>query len=264
VLTRRHLLHTGFATGCIACAALAAGWLSRTLAATAIPSEINAPGYALRFVGSQRETIMLGRRAALLDLRTLKDRPHVYGIGPLEGLTGEVTIANSRPALARVGPDRRVHVTESYEGGVPFFVWAEVSDWQTVTVPSEVRTFKDLETFVGGAGAKAGLVQAFPFVVSGKPELIDFHVVDAKPDTPPGMADHAKIQIQFEERRQEATLVGFWSNQHQGVFTPMGANMHVHFQTTDNKVSGHVQGLDLAPGGMTLSLPKRWWQVPTR
>jgi hypothetical protein len=71
-------------------------------------------------------------------------------------------------------------------------------------VPSDVRTFRDLDTFVGDAGAKAGLTQAFPFVVTGKPELIDFHIVDAKPDTPSG-----KIQIPFEVHRQEATFVGF-------------------------------------------------------
>jgi acetolactate decarboxylase len=200
---------------------------------------------------------MMGKRSALLDLRTLRDRPHLYGIGPIEGLAGEVTIANGRPALARVGADRLVHVTESYEAGVPFFVWAEVSVWQTVKVPSDVRTFKDLEAFVGNAGAKAGLTQAFPFVVTGKPELVDFHIVDAKPDTPSGMADHEKIQIPFEVRRQEATFVGFWSGQHQGIFVPMGAKIHVHFQTTDNKVSGHVQGLDLGQGGMTLSLPQK-------
>ena len=116
MLTRRHLLHAGFATGCAACAALAAGWFSRALAGVT-PAEINGPGYALRFVGSQRETIMMGKRSALLDLRTLKDRPHLYGVGPIEGLTGEVTIADSRPALARVGIDRLVHVTESYEAG---------------------------------------------------------------------------------------------------------------------------------------------------
>jgi acetolactate decarboxylase len=257
MLTRRHLLQTGFATGCTVCAALAAGRPSRALAAgTVTPSEINGPGYALRFVGSQRETIMMGKRTALLDLRTLKDRPHVYGIGPVEGLAGEATIANSRPALARVGVDHLVHVVESYDSGVPFFVWAEVPVWQTAAVPSDVRTFKDLETFVGNAGAKVGLTQAFPFVIAGRPDLIDFHIVDAKTDTPPGMADHAKIQIQFDLRRQEATLVGFWSSRHQGIFTPMGTNIHVHFQTTDNKLSGHVQGLDMAPSGMTLGLPK--------
>jgi acetolactate decarboxylase len=258
MLSRRHLFHAGFATGCAMCTALSAGSLSHVPAAhAAVPSEIDGPGYKLWFIGAQRETIMMGKRSALLDLRTLRDRPHLYGIGPIEGLAGEVTIANGRPALARVGADRLVHVTESYEAGVPFFVWAEVSVWQSVKVPSDVRTFRDLEAFVGNAGAKAGPTQAFPFVVTGRPELVDFHIVDAKPDTPAGMADHEKIQIPFEVRRQEAIFVGFWSGQHQGIFVPMGAKIHVHFQTTDNKVSGHVQGLDLGQGGMTLSLPQK-------
>jgi len=100
-----------------------------------------------------------------------------------------------------------------------------------------------------------GLTRAFPFVIRGRPELIDFHIVNARPDTPPGMAAHQKIQISFELRGEDAKLVGFWSSQHQGVFTPMGTNIHTHFQTVDNKVSGHVQGLK-AGQGMTLNLPK--------
>jgi hypothetical protein len=168
MLTRRHLFQTGFATGCSMCASLVTSSLSHVLAAQpAVSAEIDGPGYKLCFIGSLREAVMMGKRAALLDLRTLKDRPHLYGIGPIEGLAGEATIANGRPALARVGADRLVHVTESYEGGVPFFVWAEVPVWQTVKVSSDVRTFRDLETFVGDAGAKAGLTQAFPFVVTG-------------------------------------------------------------------------------------------------
>jgi acetolactate decarboxylase len=255
MLTRRHLLHTGLFTGCAVCAVLATSRLSTADAVEVAPSKINGPGYELSFVGSQRQTIMTGDRAAHLDLRTLKGRPHLYGIGPIEGLTGEVTIADSRPSLARVGADHLVHVTESYEAGVPFFVWAEVSTWQSQELPKEIQTYAELEKFVGEAGARAGLTQAFPFAVTGRPELIDFHIVDATPDTVPGMEGHKKIQIPFELRGQDVTFVGFWSSQHQGVFTPMGTNMHAHFQTLDNKVSGHVQGLKLAHGLM-LSLPK--------
>jgi len=256
MLTRRHLFHTGLFGGCAVCSALATGRLS-TAGATEVvaPSKISGPGYELSFVGSQRQTIMTDDRASHLDLRMLKGRPRLYGIGPIEGLTGEVTIADSRPSLARVGADHLVHVTESYEAGVPFFVWAEVSTWQTQELLADVRTYGALEKFVGEAGAKAGLTQAFPFVVTGRPELIDFHIVNATPDTPPGMEGHQKIQIPFELHGQDVTFVGFWSNQHQGVFTPMGTNMHAHFQTLDNKVSGHVQGLKLAHG-MTLGLPK--------
>jgi hypothetical protein len=191
MLTRRRLFHAGLVTGCAACAALTAKRLFAASATDALaPSKIEGPGYALWYLGSQRQTIMTGDRAAHLNLLTLKGRPHLYGIGPIQGLTGEVTIADSRPSLARVGDDHLVHVTESYEAGVPFFVWAEVSAWQTKELPEDVGTYPELEKFVGEAGATAGLTQAFPFVLTGRPELIDFHIVNATPDTPPGMADH--------------------------------------------------------------------------
>jgi len=72
---------------------------------------------------------MNGKLAAALDLKTLAGRTHLYGLGPIEQLRGEVTIADSCPALARVAPDGTVNVTASFDAGVPFFVWAEVPQW---------------------------------------------------------------------------------------------------------------------------------------
>jgi acetolactate decarboxylase len=254
MVTRRRLLHTAIASCCAACAALARTRLSNA-GAVETPNKISGRGYELCFVGGQRQTIMSGDRAARIDLRSLQRRPHLYGIGPTEGLTGEVTIADCRPSLARVGADGAVHVSESYEAGAPFFVWAEVAAWQIHNVPVALHSYEAVEKFVGEAGAKAGLTQAFPFVMTGRPDLIDFHVLNAKPDTPPGMEAHKKIQIPFELHQRDVTFVGFWSNAHQGIFTPMGQNMHVHFQTRENDLSGHVQGLEL-PQRFALALPK--------
>ena len=253
MLTRRQLI-AGLTVCCGSCAAVALGMRIGSAAAEA--AEIDGPGYKLRFVGGQRETIMMGKRDAVLDLRSLAGRPSLYGVGPLTGLTGEVTIAAGRPSLARVGAARSVEVTESFEAGVPFFVWSEISAWQSVPLPPEVRSYADLERFAAQAGARAGLTRPFPFVIDGRPDEIDFHIVDAKPDTPPGMEAHAKIQIPFTARRRKAVLVGFWSDRHQGIFTPMGSNIHVHFQSADNKLSGHVQGLALSGGGLTMRLPR--------
>jgi hypothetical protein len=111
--------------GCAACAALAISSKYRALAIDPVhhnEKEIDGRGYKLWFIGAMRDAIMMGRREATLDLRTLKDQSHLYGVGPIDGLTGEVTIADSRPSLARVGPDHRVNVTENFEAGVPFFV----------------------------------------------------------------------------------------------------------------------------------------------
>ena len=56
--------------------------------------------YELSFVGSQRQTIMTEDRAAHLDLRTLKGRSHLYGIGPIA--------AAARPWRAATLPLRRM------------------------------------------------------------------------------------------------------------------------------------------------------------
>jgi acetolactate decarboxylase len=211
------------------------------------PTAVVRPGYRLQFVGAQRETIMHGKLAAALDLRTLASTPHLYGIGPIEQLRGEVTIAASRPALARVGADGALRVSESFEAGVPFFVWAQVPNWQTMPIPQEVRSFAELEAFVPRAVARAGLdPQApLPFLIRGRQDFIEFHVLNRTGDAPHGMEAHRKIQVTFDLAQAEMTLVGFHSTAHRGIFTPMDSNIHVHFQTADNSKSGHVQKLEL-------------------
>jgi acetolactate decarboxylase len=213
-------------------------------------------GYELWFIGAQRQTIMNGKLAAALDLRTLADRRHLYGLGPLEQLRGEATIADSRPALARVGPDGMVKVTQSFDAGVPFFVWAEVPRWIEIPFPAEIRSFEDLERFVPRAAAAAGLdaEKPLPFLVNGRQDLIEFHVLNRIGDAPHNMEMHEKIKVKFELSEAEATIVGFHSTRHRGVFTPGDSNIHIHFQTPDNSQSGHIEKLNIVAGAR-LCLP---------
>ena len=217
---------------------------------------VGGGGYELWFIGAQRETIMNGKLAAALDLRTLADRRHLYGLGPLAQLRGEATIADSRPALARVGPDGMVKVTQSYDAGVPFFVWAEVPRWIETPVPAEIRSFEDLEQFITRAAEAAGLdaEKPLPFLVSGRQDLIEFHILNRIGDAAHNMEMHEKIKVKFELSEAEATIVGFHSTRHRGVFTPGDSNIHIHFQTPDNGQSGHIEKLVIG-GGTRLCLP---------
>src|ERR1035437_11077759 len=98
--TRRHLLRAGIG-GCATCAAMSLG-LTSSHAATA--TTIDGKGYSLSFIGNQREAMMVGKRAATLDLRTLKGRSHLYGLGPLEWFSGEVPRFAPRPSTTRLVP----------------------------------------------------------------------------------------------------------------------------------------------------------------
>ena len=256
MIQRRDLLKTSLTIcGCAVCGSLGLGGFGGATRADS-PTAIRGSGYELWFVGAQRETIMNGKLAAALDLRTLASRPHLYGLGPIEQLRGEVTIADSRPALARVGPDGAVEVTQSFDTGAPFFVWAEVPRWVERPIPAELRSYEDLERFVPLAAAAAGLDadQPLPFLVTGREDLIEFHILNRIGDAPHNMEMHKPIQIKFELARTEAMIVGFHSARHRGIFTPGDSNIHIHFQTPDNAKSGHIQKLRLGDGA-TLKLP---------
>jgi acetolactate decarboxylase len=129
-------------------------------------------------------------------------------------------------------------VSESF--GRAFFVWAEVPRWVERTVPAELRSYEDLELFVPKAAAAAGLdaEHPLPFLATGRED----------------METHKKVQIKFELRQTQATIVGFHSTRHRGVFTPCGSNIHIHFQTPDNRQSGHIQRLESGDGAR-LSVP---------
>jgi acetolactate decarboxylase len=256
MVLRRDLLKTSLTVcGCVACGALGIGG-SSSKARAEDTTAIKGDGYELWFIGAQRETIMHGKLAAVLDLRTLSDHPHLYGLGPIEELRGEVTIIDRRPALARVAADGTVDVIQSFDIGVPFFVWAEVPRWREVAIPAGIRSFEDLERFVPTAARTAGLdaEKPLPFLVRGRQDLIEFHILNRIGDAPHNMELHKKIQIKFELKEAEVAIVGFHSTRHRGVFTPGDSNIHIHFQTPDNRQSGHIQGLEIGQGAR-LSLP---------
>src|SRR4051794_11183239 len=133
MLSRRSVLKTGLgACGCGLCGLPAI--INNSVAGVDDAIHIRGSGYDLHFIGAQRETIMNGKLAATLDLRALGGMPHLYAIGPIEQLRGEVTIAASRPSLARVKADGSIAVTQSFDAGVPFLVWAQVPAWRTVPI----------------------------------------------------------------------------------------------------------------------------------
>ena len=74
-------------------------------------------------------------------------------------------------------------------------------------------------------------------------------------DPPHNMDEHKKIQVTFELAKVEAIIVGFHSTGHRGIFTPGDSNIHIHFQTPENRQSGHIQKLQLGPNAV-LCLPR--------
>jgi hypothetical protein len=88
MISRRRLLRASLTVcGCATCGALGISASARSVR-TDSQTAVKGAGYDLWFIGAQRETIVNGKLAAALDLRTLASRRHLYGIGPIEQLRG--------------------------------------------------------------------------------------------------------------------------------------------------------------------------------
>jgi hypothetical protein len=79
---------------------------------------------SVRWVGAQRD-VLGGDTRGKIALASLVDRPHPYALGPRAGVSGEVTILDGVPWIARV-LDGRLEVEQSFDHAACFLVYAEV------------------------------------------------------------------------------------------------------------------------------------------
>lgn len=190
------------------------------------------------------------------DLKPFAKTPRLYALGPLEGLRGEVTIFDGTPYISRVQGGKPV-VGQTFAAKACFLVYAQVTDWQQVPIPSDVETLSDLERFIARAAAVSGVGKSapFPFLLTNTPRRADCHIVHKTDNKPHSHAEHDRIKVMFSVADKPVKIVGFWSDKHAGVFTHHDSTVHLHLVTADGKSAGHLDELQLAPGGV-LSLPR--------
>src|SRR2546427_4436095 len=80
----------------------------------------------VRWVGAQRD--VLGGDIDGQVLRSLMGVPHLYALGPRVGVSGEITVFDGTPCIARV-IDGRIRLEDSADHAACFLVWDHVETW---------------------------------------------------------------------------------------------------------------------------------------
>ncbi len=207
------------------------------------------------WVGEMHRTIMEGKIAGQVRLVDLLVAPGLNAVGPVEGLTGEITVIDG---VAHVGEVRDNAFTSSQraDASAPFLVWANVREWSRQPLPSDALTSASLEARLPGILGDAGFdpAQPVPFRIEGVATTLSFHVLHQVTGDAPGGEAHDRAKVHGEIADVPVQLVGFYSEEHRGVFTPGSSDFHIHF-VTDGARSGHVEAFELHPGA-TLLLPR--------
>jgi hypothetical protein len=205
---------------------------------------------SVRWVGAQRD-VLGGDVSGKISLASLADHPHLYALGPRAGVTGEITVFDGEPSIARV-LDGHLRVEKTLDHEACFLVYAQVAAWHEAVQRRRLDGEAALEAAVLSAAREVGVDDTVPlvFLVRATAADVTFHVLD-KRDGLPHTADlHERAKVRFQIGRQAVEVLGFYSSRHRGIFTPRDSDLHMHLRTLDGQASGHVEKIAIEPGAV--------------
>lgn len=222
----------------------------------------------VEFAGAQKNIFATGKAEQALTVATMAASTDSFGVGAVADLDGEITVYQGKPYVTKVRGDSFT-LDHGMNHRAMFAVWTRQSKWREEPVPKEVRGYLELQSFVKARAAAAGIdvTKPFPFLLTGAPAEVKWHInVDLTEGKPITRELFAKSKANYVAKNQPTDIVGFYSENHPGVFisayapaikSDIGAKnaIHIHMVSRDGKAAGHIDDITLAPG-MTLRLPQ--------
>lgn len=163
-----------------------------------------------------------------------------YAVGPVADLDGEITANAGKFYISRVKHGKVI--TGGYlSTSASFLVWSEVAGWKPpIPLGAKIFNHAQLEAQIEALATKAGIdtSKPFPFKLEGVLDAVNYHILvpNTQPQTQAGHSDGAK---NISATNSEAEIIGFFSRNHQGVFTHKGSFAHLHIVASSGD-SGHV------------------------
>lgn len=210
---------------------------------------------AVKIIGAMRNVMHKGELFGRILLDTISDKNYLFGIGPVEYLKGEILILDGKAYQSTVSDDGNIKMGETWQIKAPFFVYANVEKWKEVAFPDSIQTIPQLETFLDEYSKE--LTRPFPFKIISTVESGDIHIVNL----PEGIEVHSpeeahQNQKSYELKDEQGEMIGFFSTEHQGVFTHHDSYVHIHFISVDKKQMGHLDKVIFKKGTVKLFIPE--------
>jgi acetolactate decarboxylase len=203
------------------------------------------------YTGAMRNVMWKGELGGTLSLDTLADKKHLYGLGPMENLVGEILIADGKSYTSTVLNDSLMQVNESFSVRAPFFVYAQVDEWVEQPLPDSVQNLRQLNEFL--TKQFSHIKSPFAFKLTGQIEKAFIHIVNLPNGTSVRSPQDAhQGRKTFVLHNTDGEMIGFFSTSHKGIFTHHDSNIHAHLITADKTSMGHLDEVNFIAGAMQL------------
>ncbi len=197
----------------------------------------------VQHIGAMRDVMHKGLISGAVSLDTL-ERKHIYGLGPTEQLAGELMVIDGKYYVANVAGDS-IAVSLADNAKPPFFVYANINEWQEQPLPDSIHTIAQLEQHLDAMTKD----KAFFFKVNGTIDSATIHNVNLSAGSEVHSPDDAHKDLKrFSVGNEEVMLLGVYSTTHQGVFIHHDAHTHIHLMSSDHTNMGHLDKIWLKSG----------------
>lgn len=209
----------------------------------------------VKVIGEMKNVMWKGELQGNINLDTINDKKHLYGLGPVEYLAGELLILDGKSYKSTVVSDTEMDVEETFDIKAPFFGYTNISGWTEQAVPENIQTIKNLEVYLDIETRNS--TRPFMFRLTGTVEKAVIHIVNLPKGTRVSSPKDAhRGQVNYELKDEQIEILGFFSTQHKAIFTHHDTYLHMHLITADRKKMGHLDEVLFKKGSMKLYLPE--------
>jgi acetolactate decarboxylase len=209
---------------------------------------------SVHVIGAMKNVMMKGQLSGSIDLDTISDKTHLYGLGPVEYLAGELLIVDGKSYKSTIINDTAMKVETTFKAKAPFFVYAQVEEWIERILPDSVQSIQQLEFYLNQQTKAAQ--RPFAFKLTGIVDTAKIHVVNLPTGAEVNSPKDAHVgQRDFSLINLQAEIIGFFSTEHQSIFTHHDSFLHMHLLTEDKSKMGHLDEVNFG-AAMKLYLPK--------
>jgi acetolactate decarboxylase len=209
-----------------------------------------------RIYGAMKNVMRKGELFATIALDTVANKKHLYGLGPVEYLAGEIIIIDGRAYKSVVVNDTTMQVTETFDLKAPFFGLANIARWTESPLPDSVTTMNQLEAYL--VATTKNQPRPYFFKLTAIADSADIHIVNLPKGTKVSSPEEAhQGQRNYYLTNKQVDLIGFFSTEHKAILTHHTTFMHIHLITEDRKQMGHLETISIKRGTAKLYLPAR-------
>src|SRR5690606_34987172 len=123
-------------------------FVSVAIGVTSFSGYTQSPPNTVTILGEMKNVMWKGELQGILDLDTISNKSHLYGLGPVEYLAGEVMIADGKSYKSTVISEDAMRVEETFDIKAPFFAYANIPQWSEATFPDSVLTIPQIEAWL--------------------------------------------------------------------------------------------------------------------